>query len=261
MFERLTWETDRALLGDLVFRLEQARGAGEEFSSDCFSLYKNRQLIEQFDRFWSTTDFRPRRMLEIGIWDGGSTALWFEYLRPERLVAIDLMDREDSEYFRSYVAANGLQRRVMTRWRTDQASRAALLEIVDRDLGGELDFVIDDGSHLLAPTRASFEILFPLLPPGGWYVIEDWAWEHWPEFQDPGHFWAHESGLTPLVSELVAATGSSRTLIRRVSVHEGFVAVERGDGDVSRHDFRLADHVRRRPWRTAAAASQAEPDV
>jgi hypothetical protein len=261
VFERLRWEPDRALLGDLVFRFEQARGEREEFGAECFSLYKNRQLLEQFDRFWATTEFRPRRMLEIGIWDGGSTALWFEHLRPERLVAIDLMDREDSPYFRRYVASNELEGRLVTRWRTDQSNRAALLEIVERDLGGELDFVIDDGSHLLAPTRASFEILFPLLPPGGWYVIEDWAWEHWPEFQDPGNFWAGEDGLTALVNELVAATGSSRTLIRRVAVHEGFVAVERADGDPPKHDFRLSDHVRSRPWRAAAAAAQSETDV
>ena len=150
MFEQLTWRSDRALLGDLVFRIEQAKDDRWELGDDCFRFYKNRQLVEQFDRFWSTTAFRPRRMLEIGIWDGGSTALWYETLGTERLVAIDLMEREDSAYFRRYVAANELDARVMTRWGTNQADRATLHEIVERDLGGELDFVIDDGSHLRA---------------------------------------------------------------------------------------------------------------
>jgi Glycosyltransferase WbsX/Methyltransferase domain len=260
MFERLTWLPDRALLGDLVFRLEQSRSDGWELGDECFAFYKNRQLVEQFDRFWSATGFRPRRVLEIGIWDGGSTAFWFEHLRPERLVAIDLRDREDSPYFRSWVTANGLAGRVRTRWRTDQADRALLRELVERDLGGELDLVIDDGSHLEVPTRASFEALFPLLPPGGLYVIEDWAWEHWPEFQDPGHVWAGEESLSALVCDLVAATGSSQTLIRGLSVHEGFVVVERGDGGDGGEDrqcFRLADHIRRRPWRWATAAAGA----
>jgi predicted O-methyltransferase YrrM len=260
VFEQLIWQPDRALLGDLVFRIEQAKDDRWELGDDCFALYKNRQLIDQFDRYWSTTDFRPRRMLEIGIWDGGSTALWNELLRPERLVAIDLMDREDSPYFRRYVAANGLDGRVTTHWRTNQADHAALHAIVEQDLGGELDFVIDDGSHLFAPTRASFEALFPLLPPGGVYIIEDWAWEHWPEFQDAGNFWAGEEGLTKLVSELVAATGTTRTLIRRMSVYEGFVAIERGDGEAHR-DFHLGDHVRRRPWRANGALTQTDDDV
>ncbi len=261
MFERLNWQADRATLGDVVFRLEQSRDDSWELGDDCFRLFKNRHLIDQFDLFWSSTDFRPRRMLEIGIWDGGSTALWFEHLKPERIVAIDSMDREDSAYFQKYVTANGLEQRVMTRWRTNQASRAALLEIVERDLGGELDFVIDDGSHLLGPTRASFETLFPLLPPGGLYIIEDWAWEHWPEFQDPKNFWANEESPAPLLNELVGATGSSKTLIRRLSVHEGFVAIERGEGEALGHDFKIAGHVRRRPWRAEAVTSQSETDV
>jgi Glycosyltransferase WbsX/Methyltransferase domain len=261
LFENLIWRPDRALLGDLVFRLEQVKDDRWELGDDCFSLYKNRQLIEQFARFWSKTDFRPRRMLEIGIWDGGSTALWYEILRPERLVAIDLMDREDSPYFQRYLAANGLHERVKTYWRTNQADPARLREIVERDLGGELDFVIDDGSHLFAPTRASFETLFPLLPPGGIYIIEDWAWEHWPEFQDPSNFWAGEEGLTTLLSELVAATGTSRTLIRSMSVFEGFVAIERADGGEVRHDFRLSDHVRRRPWRANGALAPRDDEV
>ncbi|MBV8645226.1 MAG: glycoside hydrolase family 99-like domain-containing protein [Candidatus Eremiobacteraeota bacterium] len=260
MFERLIWHSDRALLGDLVFRLEQVKDERWDLADDCFALYKNRQLIEQFAAFWSTTAFRPRRMLEIGIWDGGSTALWNEILRPERLVAIDLMDREDSAYFRRYVEANGLEDRVRTRWRTDQADRAALHRIVEHDLGGEVDLVIDDGSHLFEPTRASFETLFPLLPPGGIYIIEDWAWEHWPEFNDPSNFWAGEESLFALVSELVAATGTSRTLIRRMAVHEGFVAVERGSDDVA-SPMSLRDHVRRRSWRAGAAGVRAEGDV
>jgi hypothetical protein len=258
MFERLTWLPDRALLGDLVFRLEQTPTAEPwDAGNDCFAFYKNRQLVEQFERFWSNTPFRPRRMLEIGIWDGGSTAFWFEHLRPERLVAVDLQDREDSPYFRRWAIANRLTSRVLTRWRIDQADREALWEIVARDLGGELDLVIDDGSHLAAPTQASFEALFPLLPPGGLYIIEDWAWEHWPEFQDPGHVWAGEEGLTALVGNLLAATGSSRTLIRSLTAYEGFVVVERGDGDEGRRrrDFRLADHVTRRSWRAGAATA------
>ena len=261
MFERLIWQADRVLLGQLVFRLEQAKSERWELGGACFSLYKDRKLVDEFERFWSTTGFRPRSMLEIGIWDGGSTALWYELLRPQRLVAIDLMDREDSPYFRRYVAENDLGDRILTRWRTDQADRATLLQTVERDLGGALDLVIDDGSHLPAPTRASFETLFPLLPPGGLYIIEDWAWEHWPEFAQPGNIWAGEEGLSSFVGELVAATGSSRALIRKLTVHEGFVVVERGDRSEPRYDFHLDDHIRRRTWRATVAPAQSEADV
>ncbi len=261
MFEFLDWQSDRAMLGDLIFRFETP-GAGPHVNDTDFALYKNRQLIEQFDLFWSSTEFRPRRVIEIGIWDGGSTALWYEALRPEKLVAIDLLERGDSPYFRRYLDDRELRDRIVTHWGVNQADRLALLEIVDKDLGGKFDLVIDDGSHLYAPTRASFETLFPLLPPGGLYIIEDWAWEHWPEFQDPKNFWAGEESLKLLVDDLVAATGTSRTLIRRIAVHEGFVVIERGDGDERADGFALADYIRRRPWRANAtvAASDKPPD-
>ncbi len=132
---------------------------------------------------------------------------------------------------------------------------------MESDLGGELDLVIDDGSHLAEPTRTSFDTLFPLLAPGGFYIIEDWAWEHWPEFQDPGHAWAAEESLTSLVGDLVAAAGGSKTLFRSLTVYEGFVAVERGDADGDWRDFRLADHVCRRPRTGTAVRSAPEEDV
>ena len=58
----------------------------------------------------------------------------------------------------------------------DQGDAATLRRIVADEFGGEpLDLVIDDASHLLDPTRSSFNVLFPLLRPGGVYVIEDWG--------------------------------------------------------------------------------------
>ena len=36
------------------------------------------------------------------------------------------------------------------------------------------DLIVDDASHHGIATRKSFELLFPLVRPGGYYVIEDW---------------------------------------------------------------------------------------
>ncbi len=40
--------------------------------------------------------------------------------------------------------------------------------------------VIDDGSHIPAHVRESFRILFPLLPDGAIYCIEDTQTSYWP---------------------------------------------------------------------------------
>src|SRR5262249_33219395 len=142
--------------------------------------------------------------------DGGSVAFWHELLRPRKHVALDLRDREDNPYFRRYVESRGLSGRIETYWKTDQADQARLREIVARGFDGPLDLVIDDASHLYGPTRASFEVLFPMLVPGGLYIIEDWAWGHWPGVIGPDHPWAGEEPLTTLVVKLVEVVGTGR---------------------------------------------------
>src|SRR5262249_14428941 len=142
--------------------------------------------------------------------------------------------------------------------RFDQAD-PRLRALVEAELGGGVDLVIDDASHLYHASKTSFEALFPLLPSGGVYILEDWAWEHWPETHDPRHAFAREESLTRLVSELAEPTGSPKTLIAGISVFEGFVAIERGPGAVAaRERFRVDEQIVRRPGR---APSRADDDV
>jgi len=51
-----------------------------------------------------------------------------------------------------------------------------LKQIVLGELADEVDLVVDDACHAYEETKASFEFLFPLLQPGGIYLIEDWSW-------------------------------------------------------------------------------------
>jgi hypothetical protein len=84
---------------------------------------------------------------------------------------------------------------------------------------------------MYALTKKSFETLFPLLRPGGLYIIEDWAWGHWQEFKRSEHPWFSEIPLTRLIFELTAAAGSSQDhpWISNISVFQGFAVIERGD--------------------------------
>ena len=93
---------------------------------------------------------------------------------------------------------------------------------MEQEFGGALDMVMDDASHIYESTLVSFQILFPLLPEGGLYIIEDWAWEHWTEFHSPSHPWSLQRSLTRLVYELIEATGTSQHLITSVEVFQGF---------------------------------------
>ena len=249
MFERIEWKADRALLGDLVFRLEHYKNDSWELSDRCFVFYKIKELIDQYERaFARRPGWKPRHMLELGMWDGGSLAFWFELLQPEKLVGVDLAKRDDSAYFREHVAGRDLGNRIRTYWNSSQADRPVLDRIVNEDFGGHLDLVIDDASHLYLYTKTSFETLFPRMPEGSLYIIEDWAWGHWKPFQAPDHPWANEMPLTRLIFDLVEATGTSIRLINSLEVYEGFTIIERGPMAAEElKDFRLEDHISRKP--------------
>jgi hypothetical protein len=248
VFDRMIWHSDRMLLDGLVFRLQHYK-SDDWTGGDHFMFYKTKSLVDEYQNYFRKhQEFLPRDVMELGMWDGGSIAFWHELFRPHKHIGVDLMNRSDSPYFRQYVAAGGLSDRIKTFWGTNQADKKRLRELVETELDGRLDLVIDDASHLYAPTLASFETLFPLLPPGAKYIIEDWAWGHWPEFIQPSHAWARQVPLTNLVVQLVEALGTSNQLVSKLDVYKLFVVIERGpraldDGML----FRLEDHIIRRP--------------
>jgi hypothetical protein len=214
-----------ASLGELVFRLEDAHVD----DSTELVLYKPRALVEQYAEMLELRPgFRPQNVFELGIFGGGSVALWYEVFRPRKHVAIDAADREDTRAFARW--HEGREDRVSTYWRVDQADQAALRGIASAEFSGQLDLVVDDCSHLYAPTKASFEALFPLLRTGGLYVIEDWAWAYSAELREA---FSGERPLADLVVQLVAATGTPSNVIASSAVYPRFVVVERGPGAIT----------------------------
>ena len=161
----------------------------------------------------------------MGIWDGASSAFWFEYFKPDKLVAVDFLHREDDPEFVAYVKRKKAEGRLKTYWRTDQSDRTRLAEIAKAEFDGRLDLVIDDASHELHATKASFETLFPLLRSGGWYIIEDWIWETVPCYREPDHPWATREGLVGLVQHCVSLV--ARGPVQQVVVVPWFAAIER----------------------------------
>lgn len=246
VFSELQWYPDRVLYQDLVFRLVQAKHDAWEYGDACFDFFKGKWTVDQYAQFWSLRlDFSAEQVLELGIYDGGSTAFWFESLQPQKMVALDIESRGDSAYFKRYVEQRGLAERLKTYWQTDQGDAARLLEIVAHEFHAPLDLVIDDASHLYALTKASFQTLFPLLRHGGLYIIEDWAWSFWRDYHTPNYPLRNQTPLSQLIWQLTEIIGSTQTFaprenaegsesvwripIRNITIFPHFVAIERGD--------------------------------
>ena len=111
----LSWEADdRFSIGDTRFRILPAGGfvapgAMERKDAD-FLIVKRRPGVERYVRL--IEELRPKRIFELGIFQGGSTALLAELARPQRLVAID--KRAVPGAVEEYAARRGLRDVVRT---------------------------------------------------------------------------------------------------------------------------------------------------
>ena len=172
-------------------------------------------------------------LLEIGVGGyarsgegGGSLRMWKRYFRQAQIVGLDIEDK------------SFLDRPRMTTVQGDQTDAAVLDSVIER-FGVPL-VVIDDGSHRPADIIETFRILFPLLPDGAVYAIEDTQTSYWPEFDgsedrdSPDTTMAfvkrlvdglnHEEFLDPDYE-----SSYTDTHVRAVHCYHNLVVVEKGD--------------------------------
>lgn len=225
------------------------------------------KLRDQVERYLLLQQGMQAEMIvELGIDRGGSTALLHALFQPRRLVAIELAT-EPAAALSAYILRYGLEDVIRPHYGSNQADRAGLAAIVERELDGQpLDLVVDDASHLLEETRASFETLFPLLRPGGLYVIEDWNADHLladgfdtvlagpssPRRDALASTLAQAHILHPapdptllrLPLELVLARARRGDVMRELTVMENWIVIRRGEQVIDPAQFRLADLVK-----------------
>jgi SAM-dependent methyltransferase len=190
------------------------------------------------DEIAALGDLGVRRMLEFGIYKGGSAVLWSLLLPLERYVGVDLQERELA--FPEDVTTHQRWRAVRLFGGVSQADRAAVRGILATEFSRPLDLVVDDASHQHLLTKAAFETAFPHLRPGGIYLVEDWAWAHRPgPWRDPTHGWFNAPSLVNLIFELTLLSASRPDIIPRIVITPGFVAVHRGTAKLG-EDFTIA---------------------
>jgi methyltransferase family protein len=234
---RLDWYDGHARLGDVDFVIQEFGEADhdpDEGAGSSFVLYKNRFILGLYDDFFaSVPDWRPRRIFELGIFRAGSAVLMAELFAPDRLVAVDFAPPESAgaatqRQLVRWLETDDHAKHVRLHWNTDQSDVDRLRALVREELGGTIDFVIDDASHRYEPSVRSFEALFPYVNPGGWYVLEDWSWAYNPTFQDIWHPFVLDVPLTQLVSDFVLAAAAAPTVISAVRVAGQIAFVQRG---------------------------------
>ena len=240
----VTWTGDRCVVGETTFQtippgLFDEKNPHIEMEGADFLLLKEQGLVEREARLLA--DLAPRRIFELGVLWGGSTAFLLEVTTPDVLVAIDQAPGEWPE-LRKHIAARGFDGTARLYGEMEQSDRGRLAEIVEENVGDQpLDLVVDDCSHLYEQPRASFNELFPRLRPGGVYVIEDGPWAHTRlEDEDPVGLWPEQVPLTRLIFEQILALPSSKGLIAELSIDENSVTIWRGEAEVDPSDFDIS---------------------
>jgi predicted O-methyltransferase YrrM len=172
-------------------------------TSEAFTIAKNEPYLRVYEDLASA--FSPRSILELGIFQGGSYVLLDKLFKPRRMSAVDI-SRDPVEALCHYVADKEGR---FVHFSTSQSDGEVLEHIVRNELANELDLVVDDASHAYEQTKASFEILFPLLQPGGIYLIEDWSWAYIPRYQSPDAPRSKRHALSNLLFEQIMLMGST----------------------------------------------------
>ena len=147
------------------------RAAGIFFANQGRTIHKWLHYLAIYDQLLEPYVGTAARMLEIGVFKGGSLGLWRKFLGDRAVVyGVDIdpgCARFDGE---------------TASVRIGSQDDPVFLRRVVAEMGG-VDIVLDDGSHVASHQRASFEVLFPLLSEGGLYLIEDMHTAYWPSYE------------------------------------------------------------------------------
>lgn len=132
-----------------------------------YTRWYSRHFPRHYDVLFGDDEFT---LLEIGISTGSSLRMWKDYYFESTIAGLDINPMPHSDEFAQFCG--------------DQ--KDAKVADVIHDAIGDMDVVIDDGSHRWEDQIASFKLYWPFVKPGGWYVIEDLHTSYFMEFGEPG---------------------------------------------------------------------------
>jgi hypothetical protein len=124
-----------------------------------------------YSRHFAPYRGRPVRILEIGIYRGGSLDMWNWYFGDQvTLVGADIDEDARTASDPRHVVVIG-----------DQTDPEFLRRVAAEH--GPFDIIIDDGGHEMEQQIVTADTLFPLLADGGVLLVEDTHTSYWESYQ------------------------------------------------------------------------------
>jgi hypothetical protein len=115
-----------------------------------------------YEPYFRNLKNKELKMLEIGIFRGGSVKTFRDYFIKGNIYCIDINESSVNRVIN--------EERIYS-FKVDQGNREQLKELMDKI--GKVDIILDDGGHCMDHMQISFGFLFSYLNKGGIYIIED----------------------------------------------------------------------------------------
>lgn len=175
------------------------------------------------------------RVVELGVYRGASLTLWQD-LFPDTDTVVGVDNDPNA------IWPIGTVRVVCDQ--ADDELVGLLLHI-----SSFFDLVVDDASHDGTKTMRSFELFWPLVRPGGFYVIEDWI------IGFPSHeaYATHGSSMLTLARGLLDRLEHMLSDVRTISYSHGLIIVQKKWTNEMPRDWA--------PWHTTEAMLRSRPRI
>lgn len=178
------------------------------------------RLIEQYT-FGQDKNNVELNILEIGIACGASLRSWATYLPKSKITGIDIRetckDTCDGVENISTVIGDATSKMILGKLGTNS----------------KYDFIIDDGSHISEHIYQSFNLLWPRVKDGGWYIIEDLSCTYNTPYTEEMNkrlgmnFVNSRSTILKLMDLLCRSIDSKSNLVDKMEYHPQLLAIKK----------------------------------
>jgi demethylmacrocin O-methyltransferase len=189
-----------------------------------------------YQEHFKTYKFKKNTVLEIGVGGyedpfvgGNSLRMWKSYFPFSKIYALDIYDK------------SFLQERRIKIFKGSQID-FGFLETITKEIG-DIDLIIDDGSHINEHVIESFKYLFPKLKKGGIYVVEDTQTSYWNDYGGDSSNFDNKQTIYGFFKSLIDGLNNEEFIIENyqktyydkhiVSMHfyHNMIFIYKGDND------------------------------
>ena len=120
-------------------------------------------FAQTYETYFHLLREKPLNILEIGVCDGASLKMWYDYFPNANIIGLDILPKNEYENDRIKIGI------------LDQSQRIHLDEFINycKENNIIFDIIIDDGSHHMDDQQITLFYMFNVLNSNGIYILED----------------------------------------------------------------------------------------